>query len=419
MRVLFLIAWFAPAAVALMIALGALIAHRTRTRTRRTRLQATIMIVQITTIGNEETVNEIVRAIRSYRLDFIKRIWVVTEPWAKARYEGVDERIVVPEGFQCRARYKARALEYSRRLRAARGLDREDVKIVFLDDDSLPTKRYLQKAFESDADVCEGITAPRRGYGRLLSHMDDLRTMNCLFACSVFQGLGHPIHVHGEGLCVRGSSEAIVTWDFPVFASEDLVFGHSALLRGMSWGFIWEYIQITSPFTWHDFLVQRQRWLWGNIHAIRHVLPLRTTWPVILKYAQGTFTFVVSSLGIAFALTGRLHAVARLAPWLYGSLALWLVTFAFCGAINAGASRGWRRARNLLFAPLLAWVTSAVAIGVLVVALFKGDPGRFEVIEKTDPKRRQPKPPAPPVAPSPDDITVVLPDAESLLDIWR
>ena len=64
-------------------------------------------------------------------------------------------------------------------------------------------------------------------------------------------------------------------------------------------------------------------------------------------------------------------------------------------------------------------MTSAVAIGVLVVALFKGDPGRFEVIEKTDPKRRQPKPPAPPAAPSPDDITVVLPEAESLLDIWR
>jgi Glycosyl transferase family group 2 len=412
-RGLFLIAWFAPVAVALMIALGALVAHRTRTKQKRRRLQATIMIVQITTIGNEETVNEIVRTIRSYGLDFIKRIWVVTEPWSKAKYVGIDERIVVPEGFDCRAKYKARALEYSRRLRAARGLDREDVKIVFVDDDSLPTKRYLQKAFEADADVTEGITAPRRGYGRLLSHMDDLRTMNCLFACSIFQGMGHPIHVHGEGLCVRGSTEAIVTWDFPIFASEDLVFGHTARLRGMTWGFIWEYIQITSPYTWRDFLIQRQRWLWGNIHAIRHVLPLRTTWPVILKYAQGTFTFVVSTLGIFFALTGRLHAVKHLAPWLYGSLALWLVTFAFCGAINAGQSKGIRKLGNILAAPLLAWVTSAVAIGVLVVALFRGDPGRFEVIEKTDPKRKKPKPPAD------EDLTLILPDAESLQDIWR
>ena len=52
--------------------------------------------------------------------------------------------------------------------------------------------------------MCEGIPTPRTGYGRFLSHMDDLRTINCIYMCSVFQGIGHPIHVHGEGLCVRG-----------------------------------------------------------------------------------------------------------------------------------------------------------------------------------------------------------------------
>ena len=38
---------------------------------------------------------EIIRTIRSYKLDFPHRIWVVTEPWSKARVEGPDELIVV------------------------------------------------------------------------------------------------------------------------------------------------------------------------------------------------------------------------------------------------------------------------------------------------------------------------------------
>ena len=92
----------------------------------------------------------------------------------------------------------------------------------------------------------QGIPTPRTGYGRFLSHMDDLRTINCLYMCSVFQGVGHPIHVHGEGLCVRGSAEAFVTWDYEMFASEDLVFGHMAAFSGMTWGFVWDYVAITS-----------------------------------------------------------------------------------------------------------------------------------------------------------------------------
>ena len=138
---------------------------------------------------------------------------------------------MVPATFRCRASYKARALEYSRRLRAERGLNDFFVKILFVDDDGVPTKGYIEKVFRSQYDVCEGIPTPRNGYGRFLSHMDDLRTINCIYMCSVFQGIGHPIHVHGEGLCVRGTAESSVTWDYEMFASEDLVFGHMAVVK--------------------------------------------------------------------------------------------------------------------------------------------------------------------------------------------
>lgn len=386
MSTLILIAWFTPMLCITMILGGFLNARRTARRVIGPPPE--LLIIQITTVGNEPTVNEIIRRIRGYALTIPHSIWVVTEPWASGDYPDADELIVVPEEFRCESSYKARALEYSRRLRAERGLNDYFVKVLFLDDDSMPTKRYIQRVSVADYDVCEGIPTPRTGYGRFLSHMDDLRTINCLYMCSMFQALGHPIHVHGEGLCVRGSAESLVTWNYDMFASEDLVFGHMAVIRGRSWGFVWEYLAITSPFTWKDFLAQRRRWLWGNIHAVRHVLPLRSSVLLIALYAYGVFTFVLSTLGIVLTLTGIVTLSQRTVAWLIVSMTLWLSMFALSGIVNStgNAITGLRRAWDVLAAVLLAFVTSAVAIGVQVVALFVGNPHRFDVIQKTDPK---------------------------------
>ena len=230
---------------------------------------ATEAIIQITTIGNYDTVNEIIAAVRGYDLPFPYAFWVVVEPGVENRYVGADEVLMVPEDFVSLARYKARAQDYSRRVRLERGLNRRDVKIIMLDDDSLPTRKYFIDVFGADYDVCEGVLTPRRGYGRFLTHIDDLRTFNCLTICSFWQGIGHPIWVHGEGLTLRGSAESAVTWNYPVVASEDLTVGHNAVERGLSWGFVWEYVQLTSPFSWHDMVVQRRRWIWGNLYALR------------------------------------------------------------------------------------------------------------------------------------------------------
>lgn len=389
MPTLILIAWFTPMLCAVMILVGVLRARQTGMRMAFPLPR--LLIIQITTVGNEGTVNEIIRRIRGYELNLPYSIWVVTEPWAHASYQGSDELVVVPEDFRCRASYKARALEYSRRLRVERGLNDYFVKVLFVDDDGVPTKSYIEKVFMADFDVCEGIPTPRTGYGRFLSHMDDLRTINCIYMCSVFQGLGHPIHVHGEGLCVRGTAEAQVTWDYQMFASEDLVFGQMAVIKSRSWGFVWDYVEITSPFTWRDFLTQRRRWLWGNIHAVRHVLPMRSSIPLVVLYVYGLLTFIVSTIGIVLVLTGVVRFESNILPWLLFSTALWLSLFALSGWINSGggASSGIRRVWDVAVAVLLAFVTSAVAIGVQIVALAKRNPRRFEVIQKTDPKDRK------------------------------
>ena len=273
---------------------------------------ATEAIIQVTTIGNYETVNDIIASVKGYDLPFPFQFWIVTEPGVPNHYVGADEVFVVPEDFDCLSTYKARAQEYSRRVRQLRGLDRHDVKIIMLDDDSLPTRKYFIDVFHADYDICEGILTPRQGYGRFLSHIDDLRTMNCMTICSFWQGIGHPVWVHGEGLCLRGSAEAIVTWNYPVFASEDMTVGQNSIERGLKWGFVWEYIQLTSPWTFKDFKKQRRRWIWGNIWALRNgLIPPFAAFMVTLRWILGltievlvTAALVLVPLGVWNLRTG-------------------------------------------------------------------------------------------------------------------
>jgi hypothetical protein len=198
-----------------------------RARFRRDPARFARLIVQITTVGREQDrVNEIVDEIRAYPMSMPHEIWVVNEPGHGDEYPHADRVVTTPEDFTVRAQYKARALEYSRRVRQSLALDGADTKIVFLDDDTSPTWEYLETAFAADYDVCQGTTAPRILYGSLpighflLSHIDDLRFHNCMTYCSISQGVFNaPLFVHGEGLTVTGRAERITTWDYPVFAS--------------------------------------------------------------------------------------------------------------------------------------------------------------------------------------------------------
>lgn len=363
--------WTLPIVLAGMALVGYIRGRRLRVAFARE------MIIQITTVGNQETVNAIIDTIRGYRLDFAHRIWVVTEPSSPTGYQGADRIIVVPAEFECRASYKCRALEYVRRLRAQEGLDDGDLKILFLDDDSLPTKGYVEKAFHADHDICQGIVAPRNDYGRFLSHMDDLRTLNCLVFCSVFQGFGHPIQVHGEGLCVRASAEQVVTWDHPVVASEDLVFGQMAAHKGLDWGFFYDFVCITSPWNFRDYVKQRRRWLWGNIHAIASVLPPAAKVRLAVKWLLGFGGYGVATAGVILDRVGVLDIPSAIRPVLAISLVAFLGSFALSGWLN-GRGRGKQSIASIF----LAFFTCGFSVVVLLLGLARGNPRRFEVIEK-------------------------------------
>jgi len=352
------------------------------------------LIIQVTTAGCEHArVNEIIKQIRGYGLAMPHEIWVVTEPGVRTDYPLADRVLVVPGNFRARSRKKARALEYSRRVRVYLGLDRPDVKIIFNDDDVSLTKGYIERAFAADYDVCQGVIAPRtryavRPFGHFLaSHADDIRTHACLVYCSVFQGiLRRPLHVHGEGLVVTGAAESIVTWDWPVIASEDLVFGQRAVAAHLLWGWFHEYAEVTSPWTLRDYLVQRRRWLWGDIHAMTHpgVMPTSARLLVLAKYLVGVTVLVASAAGLYLRAIERIPASSGALEWAKLSALSWLGLFFTCGWIGAGTARsGDSRLLAGVAAVAMMPATLVLTIAAIVIPLIEGDPRSFSVIAKT------------------------------------
>jgi len=360
------------------------------------------LIIQVTTTGKEAArVNEVINQIRYYHLQMKHQIWVVTEPGQNDRYPSADRVLRVPSDFSCRSERKARALEYSRRVRIALGLDVPYVKVLFNDDDVAPTKRYIQTAFVANYDVCEGITAPRAQYAVrpighfLASHADDLRTHACLVYCSIFQGiLRHPLHVHGEGLTVTGEAESLVTWDWPAFASEDLVFGQKAARAGLRWGWFHEYVELTSPWNIRDFITQRRRWLWGDIHGVMHreVLSLSGAFMIICKYLFGLVTLSFSAVGLYMRLTGQIPGTSLLYDIAKLSTFAWLAVFFACGWIGASSRVSPRTSDSRLLSAIaavaMAPVSMALTLAGIFVPLVQGNPGTFQVISKTRGKSR-------------------------------
>jgi hypothetical protein len=353
------------------------------------------LIIQITTLGYEYArVSEIIADIRACNIKADYQVWVVTEPGQPCDYPLADRVLVVPETFTARSQNKARALEYSRRVRGAEGLARPDVKIIFSDDDVTLTEAYINRAFAAGYDVCEGTIVPRTSYGEgpaghfLASHADDVRTHGCLVYCSVFQGiLGRPVHVHGEGLVVTGAAERLVTWNWPVLASEDLVFGQRAASAGLTWGWFHEYAEITSPWSVRDFLVQRRRWLWGDIHAItrRDVLPLGPATLILGKYVVGVVALLASAAGLYLRVTGGIPPGTVALNYAKLSMVAWAGLFFACGWMAKATAGQTSDARLLagVVAVMMMPVSMILSFAAIVIPLGQGSPRSFEVITKT------------------------------------
>jgi cellulose synthase/poly-beta-1,6-N-acetylglucosamine synthase-like glycosyltransferase len=335
------------------------------------------IIIQITTVENFRLVNKTIATIRSYKLAVPYEIWIVTEAIDIKKYINADKIIVVHTKFPSIAKYKARALDYSAEIRKKMGIVSENVKILFIDDDALPSKPYIEKCYFGNYDIMEGIIQPRLNYGTRYSYVENMRTLACMSVCSVYQGHGHPVWVHGEGICVRASVEQKITWKFDVIASEDLVFGHTCATRKMRWGFIWEPMYITSPWTLKDYFRQRHRWLWGNVHAIHNILTWKSKIRMVLFYSIGTVSLLISVTGIILDLLGYLDYPLPVRVIIIFALGTWLGIYGYIGYVV-----GNKKIRHILLSVVLVWYTSLMNTFPIWIGLLFKRPVKFAVIAK-------------------------------------
>jgi cellulose synthase/poly-beta-1,6-N-acetylglucosamine synthase-like glycosyltransferase len=373
-EILALMVWLFPIFVLCCIIYGYL---RNRYLWHQNPILTSRIIIQITTLDNYDIVNRNVATIRSYDLCIPYEIWIVTESSLLDKYDGADKVLNVSPEFVSKAKYKARALDYSSRVRENLGINSKNVKILFLDDDTVPSKEYIETCYAADYDVMQGILQPKLNYGTLYSYVENMRTLACLSVCSIYQSHGHPVWVHGEGICVKASTERAVGWGFNLVSSEDLVFGHKCAEKKMKWGFIWKSIYITSPWTFRDFFKQRKRWLWGNAHAISHILNWKSKVRLLWFYATGVSILWISTAATILDLTGNLGFGNLERTLFYFSLFIWLGMYGYIGYLV-----GDGKLKHILLSMVLAWFTSIMNTFPICVGLFLKRPNKFEVIEK-------------------------------------
>ncbi len=175
------------------------------------------MIFQIPTLGNYKTVNRTIEAVRGYDLPMKIEFWVIVEEEDKNKQDYECDRVlVVPKEFTCNALYKARALEYARRFRLSLiesgGLPSKYL-LLQADDDSTPSKEFLNECLHVEADLIVGTITPRvNGFWNTI--LDYERSVACATTCNLWTNIGIPIWAHGEALCLSARVDRSIEYSF-------------------------------------------------------------------------------------------------------------------------------------------------------------------------------------------------------------
>src|SRR5665647_39086 len=239
------------------------------------------VIFQITTIGNMEIVQESIHNINQickevgYTNYIINVVSEVNET-----FDGAFT-ITVPQNYSTinSAKYKARALHYAIEQREKNQENTADTWIYHLDDESMITKQGLLSILDhidnNREPIAEGlITYPNKiDFGsKLVKYLDAVRPTFCYTCCAMLKSKGKPDWLHGSNLLLRSDIEMSIGWDFPNTCAEDSLFGIVAHKKyGGIFGWHGGVLEEQSPFTFSDFVKQRQRWIKGNIENLRRL----------------------------------------------------------------------------------------------------------------------------------------------------
>jgi len=382
--------WLSPFLYVSVLLLGKIYNRKRRKSVRHESAKENIekIIYQIPTIGNVKLVNRILETVKNYALPVKVETWVVIEEWDTHKDEYVaDKVVVVPASFECEDLYKSRALEYARRLRqkmVADGSLALDYMLFQGDDDSLPSKEFMKEGLTVDADIIIGTISPR-AKGVLNTLLDYERCVACGMFCNFFTNIEAPIWAHGEGIAMVNNVDQSVSYDLSelspgvkikLISSEDLFYFHKASLKGFTVFNSEKRVFILPPLTFKDAIVQRRRWLWGQLRILRFkLLPLRNRLRLGLIGYSGLWLYALSTLGLPLRYLGLVHIPEVILPFTWISLLLWFGIRGYA----IGKNMGWKHA---IAGILGSYVTVTLNFAVQIIGLIKGDPKKFEVIRK-------------------------------------
>jgi glycosyl transferase family 2 len=392
---LILIAWLTPVLYGSATVLGEIARRRNARKFYTSRRDVERIIFQIPTLGNYETTNRTFAAVRGYNLPVPLECWVIAEESdaSVANYDA-DRVVVVPADFSCNALYKARALEYARRFRLS--LAREGgipTKYLLLqaDDDSTPSRPFVEECLHVDADLIIGTITPRvKGFWNTI--LDYERCIACTTACNLWTNIGLPVWAHGEGLCLSAKVDENIDYSFPtgpktgkqssnlvakkIISSEDMIITHKAALAKYRLYNSSKPVYITPPLSFGDAIKQRRRWEWGHLRIVRYgLLPLRNRLRVGFYETAGLVIYAGATIGLLLRVLGLIGYASSIALLTYTTLVLWFGVRGY----SVGRVKGVRHA----FAAMAAsYVTVTLNFLVHIIGLVKGDPKKFEVIVK-------------------------------------
>ncbi|MFD1646507.1 glycosyltransferase [Haloarchaeobius litoreus] len=273
---------------------------------------------------------------------------------------------VVPDGFDCDAVRKGRAIEWARR---ALDCDREFV--LYLDEDS------QMASFDGlpDADVVQLREQPRRT-GSVLSYLADVYRMGVQIEQRAFARLSIPLFAWGGGIAVRESVEQEVTWDRETLV-EDTAFVWAAAqqVEDLSYELASTTCRNEAPPSLSEITQQRRRWAAGNVEAATG-LPLRYQLLTRIRNFAWALSPVVTLVAIPLSVLGLGVGTGGLFMVLSFGLGL-LTLFWYARGLQCYGRDELKWSLALPLAPL---VTVVHSMGTVVGIL--NPPGEFRVTEK-------------------------------------
>ncbi len=397
-----------------MVILGKIFHSRNKKRLLHQALQKDkleLVIFQIPTVGNVKIVNNIVQSVKNYNLPYKVESWIIVEANNVFKEDYMSDRvIVVPSDFTCEALYKARALEYARKTRMRMiedGAFTEKYVVLQCDDDALPSEEFILECLQVRADITIGTMCPRpKGFWTTI--LDYERSVACAINCNFFTNIGNPIWGHGEGMTISSRADKNISYelsgfskdaaskDVKLISSEDLFYLHKISLAHLSLAHLTEdmlyvhkmalkgytcynsekRIYISPPLTLKDAVKQRRRWLWGHLNLMSHrLLPTSNCVRIIGAELSGLTIYLVATGGIVIVALNLVTIPSYLVSLLWSTLIIWL-TIRFYAVRKM---MGWKHG---IAAVITSYPTVTLNFVIHLIGLLKGDPKRFEVIEK-------------------------------------